>query len=140
MEKSIENEVEIATGAFIVKNGKLFLATGPKFHDEWVVPGGHLHFKESSKDCVEREVKEEIGIEVKAVEMFGITESLSRRIHGRDRHFVFINWKCEVVTGEPKLDNDEFTKMTWMPLEQALKDEKVTESVRHSLKKMMRLC
>ena len=69
--------------------------------------------------------------------MFGITESLSRRINGRDKHFVFINWKCNVVKGEPVLNNDEFTEMTWMPIEQALKDEKVTESVRHTLKKMI---
>ncbi len=131
-----DGEVEVATGAFIIRNEKLFLATGPKFHGEWVVPGGHLNFRESSKDCIEREVKEEIGIDVKAVEMFGITEWPSRKIAGRDRHFVFINWKCEIVKGEPKVDGVELTKMTWMPLNEVEKNPKVTQSVKISLRKM----
>ncbi len=131
-----EGDVEVATGAFIIRNGKLFLATGPKFHNEWVVPGGHVNFKESSKDCIEREVKEEINVEVEATEMFGITESTNRVIAGRERHFIFINWKCKIVKGEPKVDGVEFTKSTWMPLEQALIDPQVAESVKISLRKM----
>ncbi|MFH1247228.1 MAG: NUDIX domain-containing protein, partial [Candidatus Micrarchaeota archaeon] len=50
-----EGDVEVATGAFIIRDGKIFLATGSKFHGEWVVPGGHINFGESSKDCIERE-------------------------------------------------------------------------------------
>ena len=133
---SREGDVEVATGAFIVQDGKLFLATGPKFHNEWTVPGGHVNFKENSKDCIEREVKEEIGVDVEAIEMFGITESTNRKIQGRDRHFIFINWKCKILNGEPKLDGKELTKSTWMPLEQVLTDPQVTESVKISLRKM----
>lgn len=131
-----ENKVEVATGAFIIRDGKLFLATGPKFHDQWVVPGGHLNFQESSKDCIEREVKEEIGVDVEATVMFAVIEDTNRVIAGRTHHFVFINWKCKILKGEPKLDGIEFTKMTWMPLEQVLTDSHVAESVKASLRKM----
>ncbi len=132
--KPQEGDVEIATGAFIIRDDKLFLATGSKFHDEWVVPGGHLNFRENAKQCIEREVMEEINVKINAIEMFSVTEATHRVVKGRARHFIFLNWKCEVVTGEPKLDGVEFTKMTWMPIEQALIDPKVTGSVKASIK------
>ncbi len=129
-----EGDVEVATGAFIIRDGKLFLATGQKFHDEWVVPGGHVNYRENAKQCIEREVMEEIGVKVNAVEMFGVTEATHRVVKGRARHFIFLNWKCELLNGEPKIDGVEFTKMTWMPMEQAARDPKVTGSVKTSLK------
>ena len=131
-----EGEVEIATGAFIIRDGKIFLATGPKFHDKWTIPGGHIDYRETSKDCIEREVQEEINLKVKALDLFSVQEAVHHTIKGRDRHFVFLNWKCEIISGEQKIDNREFTKMIWMPVKDAMQDQNVMSTVREGLKKL----
>ncbi len=132
-----KNEVEIATGAFIVRGEKVFLATGPKFHNKWTVPGGHINYQETSKDCVEREVREEIGVEAKACELFHTNEATKHLVGGRERHFVFLNWKCELVKGEPKLDGVEFTKGKWFTFQEALDDPAVMQSVKNCLHKLV---
>ena len=133
-----EREVEVATGAFIIHSGKIFLATGSKFHDKWTVPGGHVDYRETSKDCIEREVKEEISVDVKAIELFSVQEAVHHTVKGRDRHFIFLNWKCEIVSGEPKVDGNEFTKMIWMNINEAMKDPNVMPTVREGLKKLVK--
>ncbi len=133
-----KEEVEVATGAFIIHNEKVLLATGPKFSNMWTVPGGHLHFKEKMKDCIEREVQEEIGVKINAIEHFSTQEKIVHVIERRERHFIFLNWKCEITEGEPKIDGREFTKFTWMPVKKAIENEKVVESVRDALKIMVK--
>lgn len=132
-----ENEVEVATGAFIIRDDKLFLATGPKFHDEWVVPGGHIDYQEKIVDCVEREVREETSAEVKATKLICVSEDLHKKVNGCKRHFVFLNWKCEIVKGEPNVDGKEFTKMTWMPIKEALSDPNIANSLKEPLQKLV---
>lgn len=132
-----EGDVEVATGAFIVRNGKIFLATGQKFHDKWTVPGGHVNFGETSKACVEREILEEIGIRAKACELFHTNEVTKQLINGRERHFVFLNWKCEVGAQEPKIDGKEFTKAKWFSMKEALEDPDVMASVKECIKKLV---
>jgi len=39
----------------------------------WGPPGGHLELGESFEDCVIREAKEEIGIEIQAPKFFAVT-------------------------------------------------------------------
>lgn len=131
-----ENEVEVTTGAFIIRDGKLFLATGPKFHDKWTVPGGHVDYRETSKQCVEREVKEELGVKCKAIELISASELTHHMIRGKDRHFIFLNWKCE-INEEPKIDGREFTKKVWMPLKEALDNPDVMPTVKEPLKKLI---
>ncbi len=135
--KPQEGDVEVCTGAFIIRDNKVFLATGPKFHDKWVVPGGHVEYREKITDCVEREAKEETSAEVKAVEMICVSEDLHKKVNGRDRHFIFLNWKCEIVKGEPKVDGREFTKMTWMPIKEALADPNIAQSLKEPLEKLL---
>ena len=132
-----EGDVEVATGAFIIRDGKLFLASGPKFHNQWVVPGGHVEYRETIQKCVEREVKEETNAEVKATELICVSEDLHKKVNGKERHFVFLNWKCELVNGEPKIDGKEFTKFIWMPLKEALANDNIADSLKEPLKKLV---
>ncbi|MDP3742528.1 MAG: NUDIX domain-containing protein [Candidatus Micrarchaeota archaeon] len=133
-----EDEVEITTGAFIIRDGKIFLTTGPKFNNKWTVPGGHVNYRETSKDCIEREVKEELGIKCKAIELFSVSERTHHTVRGKDRHFIFLNWKCE-ITEEPKIDGKEHDKAKWINIEDALDDPEVMSSVKEPLKVLLKL-
>ncbi|HII38922.1 TPA: NUDIX domain-containing protein [Candidatus Micrarchaeota archaeon] len=133
--KHHKNEVEVATGAFIIRNREILLVSGPKFHGKWTVPGGHVEFGETSKACVERKVKEELNVEGKATEMFSSQEATKHNICGRERHFVFLNWKCK-INGEPKPDGVELTECVWMPLEEALDNTDVMDSIKEGIKRL----
>lgn len=134
----MEQTVKVATGSFIVKEGKLLLATGPKFAPHWTVPGGKLAFGEKSDDCVKREAKEEVGVEIETI---GEPVYIERvvKISGEPTHFIFINYLCRIYAGEPKIDNRELTAMKWVKIEDVMKDETVNYSVRDSIEKFKKL-
>ncbi|MDX6190960.1 NUDIX domain-containing protein [Flavobacterium sp. Fl-318] len=66
------------TCAIILKNEKILVAqrsTKMKLPLKWEFPGGKLEFNESEIDCIKREIKEEINIEIE------ILQKLSNNIH-----------------------------------------------------------
>lgn len=54
----------VVASAFIKKNDKYLLTFSPKF-GFWRVPGGRPDFGEKVKDALRREIKEELGAEIK---------------------------------------------------------------------------
>lgn len=80
-------------------NGKLLLSKNIK--GQWEIPGGGLDFGEMPVDCLERELKEEMGLKVSKIE-------------SRPKYFVTIQddngvWKAMVVY-QVEVDNLKFTK------------------------------
>jgi len=61
------------TAGLIWKEGKLLIATRPKgTHLEgfWEFPGGKQEEGENLQECLQREIKEELGVEVRVDELF----------------------------------------------------------------------
>lgn len=134
----MDQVVKVATGAFIVKDGKVLLGTGPKFTPYWTVPGGKLAFGEKSSDCVKREVKEELNVEIQITAEPIYTEKMVK-ISSNLTHFIFINFLCRIVTGEPEADGREFTEIKWQKIEEALNDETINISARETLQDFKKL-
>ena len=62
------------TAAIIVQNGKVLICrrkTGLKNGGLWEFPGGKREKGESLRECLERELFEELGVRAKAGEIFG---------------------------------------------------------------------
>ena len=66
----IEN---IARGVCIV-DGKVLLCK-PKKGGYTYLPGGHIEFGETGREALEREIREEMGLEAKAGDLLGVVES-----------------------------------------------------------------
>ncbi len=62
--------------------------------DFWSLPGGGLEHGESAKDCLEREIKEEIGIDT--VEIGEILYSTNVYLDKRDIWMTWIVYKAEI--------------------------------------------
>ena len=61
-----------AVKCILVKEQQLLLVKQVKDNDDlWIFPGGKLDEGESPADCVKREMKEELGIDVEIVEKIG---------------------------------------------------------------------
>ena len=111
--------VRHACRGVVVKDGKVLLSCEAKF-DKYMIPGGGVEGEETLAECCEREILEETGFEVKAVEEYLEVEEL------------FLNWQhfnhffvCELVrdTGCQHLtegEKDADYKPVWMPLKDAM--------------------
>ncbi len=74
---------------------------------EWALPGGKLQWGESLHQAVEREIREECGICVRAGEQLFTFEEIVRSSNGDiDFHYVVIDFWAEYLQGEPKAGDD----------------------------------
>ena len=102
----------VGVGVIVNKGRKTLLIKRRGSHGAgtWAPPGGHIDFGESVIDCAKREVKEEIGIDVKNLKVLGFTEDLFKK--GK-KHYITIwvrsNWK----SGKIQKNNREFSTIGW---------------------------
>ncbi len=102
------------TAAVIIKNGKILLcrrAAGENLAGYWEFPGGKLETGENLKQCLERELFEELGVESTAGEIVG------RNIHCYD------DGEIELVGIKTELKSEKAVPtvhdmMEWVPVEQ----------------------
>ena len=91
----------------VIKDNQILLATSPRFKSEFYsVLAGFVEPGENLEECVQREVREEVGIEVKNIRYFGsqpwpFPDSL------------MIGFTCEYAQGEIKADQTEILQAAW---------------------------
>jgi len=71
--------VKTATTAVIRRNGKILIAKRRR-DGRWELPGGKVDPGESPADCIRREIKEELNLEVAIVRPLGEVEGIYRDI------------------------------------------------------------
>jgi ADP-ribose pyrophosphatase YjhB (NUDIX family) len=81
-------------------------------HDDltWGVPGGLMELGESVEECAAREVKEEIGIYIKNLKLFGVfsgKELYTKLKNGHEYYNIVIGYICTDFEGELKPDGIE---------------------------------
>jgi mutator protein MutT len=108
MQREYPDAPRVAVGAVIVDEGRVLLVrrgTEPMM-GHWSLPGGMLEVGERLSEGVVREVREETGLVVEAVELIELLD----RIHlERERvryHYVIADYLCRVVGGELKAASD----------------------------------
>lgn len=78
----------------------------------WTMPGGKLDFHEGLKNCVERETKEENGLDLNNLKLVSVTNDT---VH--DNHFVTIGFLCKDFEGEPEVrEPDQIVRWKWFDL------------------------
>lgn len=70
--------VKSATAAVIWDKGKVLLALRSK-DDFWEFPGGKIDPGETPEECIVREIKEELNIEIEVKKSLGVIEGFFRR-------------------------------------------------------------
>ena len=120
----------LAVSAAIVRDGKVLVvrrARNPAL-GVYTVPGGVVEAGETLTEALQREVREETGLEIAPVTLAGHREVILRGIDGRvERHFVILCFASRWVSGEPSL-NEELDDARWVtPAE--LTELKTTEGL-----------
>ena len=71
---------EVTVGALIFNpEGKLLLVKSHKWHDQFVIPGGHVEVGEKIEDAVKREIKEETGLEIYDIKFIAFYECINNK-------------------------------------------------------------
>ena len=129
-----EREPEVATGVVIKNNrGEIFLGKSTKFGGLWIVPGGHLKYGEKLKDCVIREIREELGIELDEIDFLNIQESIRPSDYeDQEAHFGFINFTAKMANPKEELvlNKTEYSDCRFILPERALDKLALNDSTR----------
>jgi mutator protein MutT len=92
-------EIEVAAG-LVFREGRLLIAqrrAGDHLGGFWEVPGGKRRAEETFTECLRRELREELGIEVEVLEL---VEALPHTYPEKTVHLRF--YRCRWIRGEPQ--------------------------------------
>ena len=126
----------VGTGALILQDGKLLLIRrgAQPGQGKWSIPGGLVELGENVQDAMVRETREEVGLDVEAVKLMDVFDSVTLDEQGRIQyHFVVVNFFVRIVGGSLKTASD-ILEARWVPVEEVEKYN-LTKSFRAFFKK-----
>ena len=127
---------QLAVGAIVMRNNKVLLVKRgrPPGEGLWAVPGGRVKLGETLKEAVEREVREETGLIVRARNPVYAFDLIERDGEGRIQyHYVVVDLMADYVEGQPSPDDDAL-EARWVTFE-ALRDLPASRTTREVLRK-----
>ena len=88
------NTIKIVCTIFLIQNDALLLGKRKNCYGEgmWGLPGGHLEPGESIRECVRRELKEEIDIEGLEFRLISVADCIDER-----GHYIHISFLLEKI-------------------------------------------
>lgn len=100
-----ELKTRIRIAVLLRKDDSVLLVRHRKPHATyWLVPGGGLEYCESIEQCAQRELMEELGLEIQLGDLVYVSESIPPDRH---RHVLNLYYKGEITGGELKLGDEE---------------------------------
>lgn len=96
--------LRIRVAAIIIREGKILLVAHKKNNNiYWLLPGGGVHFGESLKEALKREVMEELGISVSVHDLILVNDSIDDLVR---KHIVNVCFSCTYQEGEYQLGRE----------------------------------
>lgn len=124
--------IELLVRAVIEIDDKILLCR-KKDKDYYFLPGGHVEFGESSEFALKREIKEELGLDLKGSDLIGGTEHTFTE-DGFDRHEVNLFFKVKVDEEQIESQEDHLEFFLFTP-DQLNKEKVFPELVKQELLK-----
>ena len=101
----MEGRPLLVTAALIRKDNRILVAQrlpDSRFEpNRWEFPGGKVDFGEYPAESLERELEEELGIQVKAGSFYDLISHVYDQ-NGLKRHVVVLFYLCDIISGVPE--------------------------------------
>ncbi len=114
-DSSYPSRPRVAVGAVVFKDDKVLLVrrAKPPAEHVWAIPGGSVEIGESLREAAEREILEETGVTIRALEPVYTFDVIDRDAGGGVRfHYVIIDLTAEYIQGVP-LAGDDASAASW---------------------------
>lgn len=102
------------TVAALIKNeeGKVLMLQHKKHKDIWNLPGGKVEDGDAPRDTLQRELKEELGIDIVIIGLIGFRE---KYWENDGMHWLDLIYECKIKEGkEPTLcEPDKHSALDW---------------------------
>ncbi len=109
----MENRPRVGIVGIIIKEGKILMLKRKNSLGKgcWGFVGGHLEYKESWEDCLRREVKEEVDIEITNIRFGTVTNDIFEK---ENKHYIGIFMVAEYLKGEIKnMEPEKCEQIEW---------------------------
>jgi ADP-ribose pyrophosphatase YjhB (NUDIX family) len=132
--------IEVAIGVIVINNNnnKIFLTRSKYWSNKYVLPGGNILPGENILKATERQIKDELGLDVQAMNCFNSGELINSKDFKRPAHYIYFNVTAEVINGQLKLNNTKHFDYKWVNPKDALKLD-LAETFDLSIKKYIEL-
>ena len=103
------DQPRVAVGAIVFKDSRVLLVRRgkPPARDLWAIPGGSVNVSETLQRAAEREIYEETGITIQALEPVYTFDYIERDESGCAKfHYVIVDLTADYVEGEPRPGDD----------------------------------
>ncbi|MBD3252808.1 NUDIX domain-containing protein [Candidatus Pacearchaeota archaeon] len=125
----------LVMAAIIERNNKFLITQREKnMHNalRWEFPGGKVDFGEDPRYSLEREIKEELDIEIQAENIF----ELSSHVYDKEKHIVLLACLCKFKSG--KIKNHGINDYKWVTPKEMI-DYDITEADLPFVKKLIEM-
>lgn len=126
----------VGVGAVVLRNAEVLLVQRGRepAYGLWSLPGGLVKVGESLEAAVQREVLEETGVLVKAVDVVACLDRIIPDDQGRIAyHYVLVDFLCEPAGGEPRPGSDVLACAYFAP--EGLRDLELTRGAAEVIRK-----
>jgi len=99
----------VGVGAILFRGREVLLVQRGRepSYGKWSIPGGLVELGENLRDAVEREVREESGLEVEVEDLAVALDRVILDEDGRiEYHYVLLDFLCRWMGGEPRAATD----------------------------------
>ena len=117
--KAGKDYIGVGCGALIINNLNqvLLLRRGPKSKNQvgfWNQPGGAVEFGETVEDAIRREIKEELDVEIKLLEMLCYTDHI---LPEENQHWLTVAYLAKIKSGKYKImEPEKCDRLQWFDL------------------------
>ncbi|HJR18671.1 MAG TPA: NUDIX hydrolase [Actinomycetota bacterium] len=107
-----------AVGAIVLDKGALLLVKRDRepAKGQWSLPGGRVETGETLREALQREVREETGIDIEVDGLIGVAERIVRDDDGEiSYHYVILDYVCAPRSHELTA-GDDASEARWVPV------------------------
>lgn len=115
---ALPKATNLSSEAYIVDGSRLLLGLRKNTYGAgtWAMPGGHLNYMERADECLVREIKEEMSLDIRAsdMELLALTDDLQP---DSPNHYLHLTFKVNLKGKVPQVTEPEFCEQwKWFEL------------------------